>query len=155
MLAALDNETGTVIVAGYAAVVATAALALELVSQWRTWATRVEVSMKRTSIVSAGAAPMLAVVFRITNHSGHDVKITHLGTGPLRRGGESMFFPQPLPLGVPGPFKIAPRDSITMYQLPGSFAEGDPAHRVRALISTSDGKNFHSKPVRVRDLTGR
>ena len=102
------------------------------------------------SLASPDEPPEPMVVFTITNHSGHQVKITHLGTGPLRRGGSHTFFPRPLPLGVAGPFTVPPRDAITLYQPPTSFADGDPEHRTRALVQTSDGK---SKCVRLGDLT--
>lgn len=151
--AALSTDTVTASVATYAGLVATAALAIQLVSEWRTWSTRVTVEMRRMALSAPNETPTPVVLFTITNHSGHQVKITHLGTTPLRRGGPHTFFPRPLPLGVPGPFTIPPRDAITLYQPPDSFAGGDLQHRTRALIATSDGKSFKSKRVRLRDLT--
>jgi hypothetical protein len=92
------------------------------------------------------------VVFRLINHSAHPVKITHLGMEPLARGGHHLMFPQPLPLGVPGPFEIPARDAITLHQPPESFKDGDPRHKTRAIVTTSDDKTFRSKRVRVQDL---
>lgn len=137
----------------YAAVVATAALTVALVSEWRTWATRLEVKMARLMVATAGASGEAAVVFTIINHSGHPVKVTHLGMEPLRKGGRHLFFPQPLPLGVPGPFTVPPRDAITLHQPPEPMRQAaDPTHRTRALVSTSDGKTFKSRRTRVGAL---
>lgn len=147
----LTNDDAVAAMAVYAAIVSTAALTLELVSQWRTWATRVEVKMRRMTIASpTGSYP--AVVFTIINHSGHAVKVTHLGMEPIKKGGPSLFFPQPLPLGIPGPFEIPPRDAITLHQTPESLGEGDPEHKTRAVVSTSDGKTFKSRKARLREL---
>jgi hypothetical protein len=143
----------TTAVAIYAAVVSTAALTLELVSEWRSWGTRVEVTVEPgMAVIRPGAPDEPAVVFRLINHSAHRVKITHLGVEPLRRGGKHLFFAQPLPLGVPGPFEIPSRDAITLHQPPAGFKDGDPRHKTRALVTTSDGKRFRSKRVRVQDL---
>jgi hypothetical protein len=142
----------TIALAIYASLVATAALALELVSQWRSWSTRVEVQVSRMQLARPNEEPEPVILFRLVNLSGHPVKITHLGMQPLRRGGKHLFFPAPLPLGVPGPFEIPARDSITLYQPPASVADGDPGYRTRAIIATSDNKQFKSKRVRVRDL---
>jgi hypothetical protein len=136
----------------YGAVVATAALTLELVSEWRSWSTRVEVQVSRMILAQPDRPHEPVVLFRLINHSAHPVKVTHLGMEPLRKGGRHLFFPQPLPLGLPGPFEIPPRDSITLHQPPESLADGDPEHKTRAIVATSDDKRFKSKRVRLRDL---
>jgi hypothetical protein len=142
----------TTAIAIYAALVATAALALELVSEWRTWSTRVEVHLSRMSLARPNEPHEPVILFRLINHSGHRVKVTHLGMEPLRRGGKHLFFPQPLPLGVPGPLEIPPRDAITVYQPPESLADADRNHRTRAIIATSDNKKFKSKRIKLSDL---
>lgn len=142
----------TSVLAAYGALVATAALALELVSQWRSWSTRVEVQVSSMILAKANGPDEPVILFRLINHSAHKVKVTHLGMEPLRRGGRHLFFPQPLPLGVPGPFEIPSRDSITLYQPPESLADGDPRHKTRAIVATSDNKRFKSKRVRIGDL---
>lgn len=80
------------------------------------------------------------------------MKITHLGMEPIERGGQAFFFPNPLPYGTPGPFEIPPRDAITLYQPPDTLGEGDPHHKTRAQVTTSDGKTFKPKQVVVSDL---
>lgn len=142
----------TTALAVYGALVATAALAIELVSQWRSWSTRVEVHVSRMSLLEPGKPEEPVILFRLTNHRAHRVKVTHLGMEPIRRGGMHLFFPQPLPLGIPGPFEIPPRDSITLYQPPESLSDGDPNYKTRATVATSDNKQFKSKRIRVRDL---
>ena len=115
--------------------------------------TRVEVQLKRRTIIGPGRSEP-AIVFTLINHSGHAVKITHLGMEPIEKGGEAFFFfPAPLPYGTPGPHEIPPRDAITLYQPPDTLGTGDPGHKTRARVTTSDGKTFRSKRVRVRDLT--
>jgi hypothetical protein len=142
----------TTAVAGYAALISTAALAVQLVREWRTWGTRVVVEVRRMMLASPRAPSEPVVMFDIINHSGHLVKITHLVMEPLEKGGKSSLFPQPLPHGVPGPFEIPPRDAITLYQPVDSLGEGDPHHKTRASVTTSDHKTFKSKRVRVREL---
>ena len=144
----------TTAIAIYAAILSTAALTLELVSEWRSWSTRVRVTLSRMALARPGQPEEPVILFRVTNDSAHPIKITHLGMEPLRRGGQHLFFPQPLPLGVPGPFEVPPRDSITLYQPPDSVADGDPDHRTRATIATSDGRQFRSKRVKVSELQG-
>jgi hypothetical protein len=150
---ALLSLTTTAAIAGYAALVSTAALAVQLVREWRTWGTRVEVKMDHRAIISPDRPSESVVVFTIINHSGHNVKVTYLGMEPIEKGGKSLFFPCPLPNGIPGPWEVPARDAITLYQPVASLEDGDPNHRTRARINTSDGKTFKSKLVRVRDLT--
>jgi hypothetical protein len=142
----------TTAIAIYGAIVATAALAIELVSQWRSWSTRVEVKLDRMMLHEANRPEQPVILFTLINHSGHPVKITHLGMRPIKKGGASLFFPQPLPLGIAGPWPIPARDSITLYQPPESVDDGDPGYKTRAIVNTSDGKTFKSKRVRVREL---
>jgi len=81
----------TTAIAIYAAVVSTVALALELVSEWRSWGTRVQVALRPgMAIVRPHAPDESAVVFELINHSAHPVKITHLGMEPLQRGGNDL-----------------------------------------------------------------
>jgi len=148
-LVAFSTTTG---IALYAALIATGGLAVQLIREWRTWSTRVQVEMRRMTLAAPGEANEPVVIFTITNRSDHPVKITHLGTEPIRSGGKSLFFPAPLPAGIPGPFPVPPHDSITLYQPDSSFADGEPEHRTRARVSTSDGKSFTSSRVRVGDL---
>jgi hypothetical protein len=151
-IAPILGLSATTAVAGYAALISTAALAVQLVREWRTWGTRVEVELSRRTIIGPGKPSEPAIVFNLVNHSGHLVKITHLGMEPIEKGGEAFFFPTPLPLGAPGPFEIPPRDAITLYQPPDTLGEGDPGHKTRARVTTSDGKTFKSKRVRVSEL---
>ena len=140
-------------VAMYAALVSTAALAVQLVREWRTWGTRVGVKVSRTMIIGPGRPGAPVVAFNLVNHSGHLVKITHLGMEPLEKDGKALFFPQPLPRGEPGPFEIPPRDAIMLWQPPDTLGHGDPDHKTRCRVTTSDGKTFKSRRVRLRDLT--
>jgi hypothetical protein len=144
----------TLAVAIYAACIATAALVLELLSQWQTWATRVEVQVKpNMRILSVGQSegdPV--IVFTLINHSGHPVKVTHLSLEPIVKGGLHILLAQPFPEGAPGPFEIPSRDSITKYQPVNTVDVGDPNLKTRATAATSDGKLFKSKRIRVREL---
>jgi hypothetical protein len=150
LVLALSTTAG---IAPYAAVVGTVALVNQVLHEWRSWATRVEVKLSRQSIVSPhleGAQE--AIVFEPINHSEHPVTIRHLGLAPLREGGQASFFPTPLPRTEPGPFGIPARDAVTVYQPPESLGPADPNYTTRARVRTSDGKMFRSKPVRVGEL---
>jgi hypothetical protein len=149
---ALLSLTTTAAIAGYAALVSTAALAVQLVREWRTWGTRVEVKVDHRAIISPGRPSESVVVFTIINHSGHNVKVTYLGLEPIKTGGKHLFFPCPLPNEIPGPWEVPARDAISLYQPVESVEDGDPDHRTRARISTSDGRTFRSKRAYVRDL---
>jgi hypothetical protein len=143
----------TTAIAIYAALVSTGVLVLELVREWRSWSTRVAVTVHpRMVIARAGEANGHAVVFKLINHSAHAVKITHVGMEPLRKGGDHVMFTWPLGLPAPGPFEIPPRDAVTLHQRPDDFRAGDPRHKTRLIIATSDGKKFRSKRVRVQEL---
>jgi len=41
---------------------------------------------------------------------------------------------------------------VTVWIKPDILAGGDPNHKTRALVATSDGGKFESKRVRVREL---
>ena len=65
--------------------------------EWRTWATRVRVTVEQTFVHPAGGQPERVVLFTILNRSDHAVNITRLGMEPITRGGESIFFPSRYP----------------------------------------------------------
>jgi hypothetical protein len=140
-----------------ALLIAGGGLAVQLVREWRTWSTRLKVEIQpNMSVVTPGTVltqeTQSVVVFKITNHSDHLAKVTHLGMEPTKRGGKSIFFAAPLPAGVPGPFEVPPHDSITLYQPQEGFEDGDPTYKTRARVSTSDGKTFRSKRLSVAEL---
>jgi hypothetical protein len=145
-------DVATAIVAGYAAIVASVALAFQIIQSLRTWQTRVEVDLRRMMLSEPRGTPEPVVLFTLTNHSGHRVKVTHVGLDPLKRGGMHIFIPHPLGLVIPGVFEIEARDSTTVYITPDVLKDGDPDWKTRARISTSDGKTFRSKKVRLREL---
>jgi hypothetical protein len=146
-------DVATAIVAGYAALVATLALGFNILSTLREWQTRVTVDLKRMDLVTPGTGDSEPVVlFDLTNHSGHRVKVTHVGLGPIKPGGIPLFIPRPLGLPLAGVFEIQPRDSTQVWIEPKELADGDPRHKTRALIATSDGSEFRSKRVRVQAL---
>jgi hypothetical protein len=111
------------------------------------------VKVQPRALAEAGEPPKPVVVFTITNRSDHAVKINHLSMEPIRKSGKSIFFAAPLPVG-PGPWPVPPHDSIQLYQPVESFSGGDPEHKTRAQVTTTDDKRARSKRVRVRDLTG-
>jgi hypothetical protein len=147
----------TTVVALYAAAIASGGLAVQLVREWRTWGTRISVTM-RPMTLSHPPTPLTeridepVVMFHITNHSDHAAKVTHLSVEPINSSGKSLWFPQPLPSGTPGPHEIPPHDSITLYQPRYSFKDGDPTYKTRAVVSTSDGRSARSKRLSVREI---
>lgn len=157
MLAAGETtglDVATAVVAAYAAVVATLAFSFQVFQWLRTWQTRVAVELRAMHMARAGQPGEPVVLFALVNHSGHRVKVTHVGLAPVKRDGMHVWIPHPLGLAAPGPFEIPPRDSVTVYIKPDSIAdsEHDPNWKTRAQISTSDHRTFKSKRVRVRDL---
>lgn len=147
-------DVATAIVAGYAALVATLALSFQVFQWLRTWQTRVVVDLRPMQMAQAGQAGEPVVLLELLNHSGHRVKVTHVGLTPVKRGGMHMWIPHPLGLPVPGPFEIPPRDSVTVYVKPEVIAESDhdPNWKTRAQITTTDRRTFRSKRVRLREL---
>jgi hypothetical protein len=148
-----ELDIATAIVAGYAALVATLAFAFNAFSWLRTWQTRLKVQLRAMDRLEAGQPPEPIVLFRMTNDSGHDVKVTHVGLTPITRGGLPSVIPHPLGLPVAGVFVVPSRDSVDVWIKPERLTDGDPKHKTRAQVVTSDGKTFKSKRVRVRDLT--
>jgi hypothetical protein len=154
MLGCVGSETSaldivTVVIAGYAALVGTFALAFQAISWLRSWSTRVKCG--RYELHSVGADPETVVLIRMINHSGHEVKITSVGWGQQRRKGPAFVITRPWPLELPLPFTIAPRDSQDVWTKPGML-NLDLDRKVRAQVSTSDGKLFKSKRISARNL---
>jgi len=144
----------TTVIAIYAAVVASGALAFNVFSWWRTWATRVKVDLRRLQIFEPGAVSGPVVHFQLTNHSTHAVKVTHVGLGPVNKGDLHIWIPRPHGVAAPGPFEIPARDSVSVWIKPAELSRGDPKHRTRAIVKTSDGRSFRSKRTRVGELRG-
>lgn len=140
------------ILSTYAAIVGTIALAFQIFAWWRSWQTRVVVTLQRMMLATAGQDPKPVVLFRLVNHSPHPVKVTHVGLAPLHKGGKHIFIPQPLPLAVAGPFEIDARDSAQVYVEPQRLEDVDPGWKTRAQIATSDDRKFESKKVLVAEL---
>jgi hypothetical protein len=136
----------------YGAVVATAALTLELVSEWRSWSTRVEVQVSRMILAQPDRPHEPVVLFRLINHSAHPVKVTHLGMEPLRKGGTTSLFSAAAPTRTARSIRDSAARFDHLHQPPESLADGDPEHKTRAIVATSDDKRFKSKRVRLRDL---
>jgi len=145
-------DIATAIAAGYAAIIATLALAFNVFSSLRTWLTRVKVTLRRMELVSPGGKPEPVILFELMNRSPHKVKITHVSLAPTTRGGAHLFIPHPLGLPEPAPFEIPARDSVAVWVKPEILADGDPRHKTRAEIKTSDGVTSESKRVRVQAL---
>lgn len=153
-----DEITGldiaTAIVAGYAALIATGALAFQIISWLLSHQTRVKVDLRAMRLLEPGAQGRPAVIFDLKNRSPHRVKVTHVGLRPLYKGGPASFIAHPLPLPAPGVFEIPAHDGVQVYIWCTTITDGqyDPDWKTRAMISTSDGASFESKGVRVRDL---
>lgn len=111
-------EIVTVVIAGYAALVGTLALAFQIISWLRSWSTRVEVKLGRFQLASADAEPEAVVLLRMINHSGHPVKVTSVGTAPQRRNGPGTVIIRPWPLELQLPFTIQARDSMEVWTKP-------------------------------------
>jgi len=129
----------------------TFALAFQAISWLRSWSTRVEVKCGRYELHSLGADPETVVLIRMINHSGHEVKITSVGWAHQRRKGPAFVIARPWPLELPLPFTIPPRDSQEVWTKPDLLGL-DLDRKVRAQVTTSDGKLFKSKRVSARTL---
>jgi hypothetical protein len=128
------------------------AFVFQVISWARTWSTCVEVKVGPFEPATPGVGSEAVVLFRMINHSGHEVKFTHVGFAPQKRKGPGFMIMRPWPLEMPAPFPIAPRDSCGLDETrPGP--EGiDRDRKIGALITPSDGKTFKSKKVLARDL---
>ncbi len=143
----------TAVVAGYAAAVATAGVAVQGATWWRGWATRVKVAVRPGMKVATPGTPVTdhedAIIFEIVNHSGHDVKIVTfwLARGWRRkRGGWAIPWLRGVP--APGQFTIPARDAVTPYLSPEDV-EMTRGMAVRAYVKTSDGRVFRSRRTRL------
>lgn len=145
-------QIATAVVAGYAALVATLALGFNVFQWLKSWQTQVDVELRRMTSMDREGGTEPVILFRLVNHSGHKVTITHVGMTPLKRGGRHIFIPHPLPLPTAGPFDIPPRDAVTVYIQPDRLKDYDPKWKTRAQVTTSDRRDFCSKKVRVTDL---
>jgi len=154
----MGNETTafdivTVAIAGYAALVGTLALAFQAISWLRSWSTRLEVKLGRYELHTPNVGSEPVILFHLVNHSSHEVKVTHVGFAPQRRKGPAFVITRPWPVEQPLPIPIPPRDSRDVWTKPDQLPKGlDQERKVRALISTPDGKSFKSKPVAVSEL---
>jgi len=54
--------------------------------EWRTWATRVRVTVEQTFVHPAGGQPERVVLFTILNRSDHAVNITRVRVRELTKG---------------------------------------------------------------------
>lgn len=136
----------TVVIAGYAAVVGTFALAFQAVTWWRSWATRVAVKLSISEIHQAGVEPETIVVFHMVNHSAHPVKIIHVGFDRQTRGGSPSFIYRPLPVHQPLPIEIPPRDAQQVWTTPDAVRKTmDPTRKFRAQVGTADRQSGETR----------
>jgi hypothetical protein len=152
-LAGTTTATATAtMLATYAALVSTGALLVQALGWLKTWRTRVTVTLQLVEVHAPGQAADASIVFRLINHSGHPVKITLLGLTPVCRHGPRLIFPRPQPLSSSVPFEIQPRDALALREPASRLADGNPRHKTRAFVKTSDDKIFRSRRLRVGDL---
>lgn len=146
----------TTLVAIYAAVVATAAVLVQL-AVWRS--TRTQVRLR----VNPGTGPVQGesdgaggvytkeadVVFiEITNRSGHLVKISQVWAVRADNPERSFVFPWPYPTHQRLPLEIPARDSRNVWVLQEGLETDVP---LRFVARTTAGDEFRTKPIVVDD----
>jgi hypothetical protein len=140
-------EALTLAVASYGALVATLVAWHQLI----TIRTRVSVGASRMQLVTPAPPgepnpePEDVVMVTMTNHSQHPVKVTHVSFSSNTKG-RWLLIPRPYPVHEPLPIAIESRDSKVVWTHPHVLADAlDLEGKVRARVSTSDGKTFTSR----------
>lgn len=136
------------VIAGYAAVVATGAVVVQLF-RWRAAQTRVVVKMK------PGEAPLAtgvgeAMFVTVINRSAHAVKL--MGLYFETADGRTFAVLHPFPTGQSFPYSIPGRDQMVFWAQRDGFGDEprllDP---VRAAVWTATDETFRSKRQPIDD----
>jgi hypothetical protein len=143
-------DIGTFILAAFGAVTGSIALSFQIYSSVRTWKTRLEISIGLNDIFDANQNKEVVASYRMVNHSGHIIRVTHVGMAPKKRKENPAWIPRPYPLSQPLPIEIAARDSSCVWVPIEEFkAFASLDEKVRAQVWTSDGKRFRSKKTKL------
>ena len=156
------DEILTLVIAGYAAVIATIVGINQIVMSRRTIRTKVVVEPSRRILVLP-VDPMNRpepieqeiVAINLTNRSTHEVRISHVSFASKVKG-ERLLLARPLPVEEPLPIRIQARDSKLIWTHPEHLADKvDLEGKVEVTVSTTDGYNFSSGQVYLEPWTRR
>lgn len=148
-----DVQIITLVIAAYAALVATVGAAVQLATYVsRRTKLEVRVSVKRIYQPLVLLGPTQAVVaVHLVNRSAHPVKVNLMWFCAQRAGEPSLLVPTPLPEKDSLPKEIPPRDSTMFWVLPDTLKTKLDLNRgVRAAVATADDRTFLSKRVTLR-----
>lgn len=143
-------STVAVVVAAYAAVVATASLVWQIYAWRHRQKSRVVVSVRLAITSPAPGVTLHALSITATNNSEHAVRVTGAGLELNRPDGWQ--FHQALPLyGADLPGVIQPHDAgVAMVDREGAEGEGlDLAEPVVAWVRLATGEIVNSEPTQV------
>ena len=150
LASAAEINAVTVAIAAYGAIVGSVALILQGVAWWASWRTHVRLRIGRYQVANLGQATEAVILFEMINLSAHQIKVTHVSICPERRGEPFLFIPRPLPTSQILPIEIGSRDNATVWMPVTELEKHRNLHKkVRAQLSTSDGKTFRSKRTRL------
>jgi hypothetical protein len=142
--------TVAVVVAAYAAVVATASLAWQIYAWRHRQKSRVVVSVRLAIAAPAVGVTVHALAITATNNSEHAVRVTGVGLDLNRRDGWQ--FQQALPIyGADLPGVIQPHDAgVAMIDREAAEDEGlDLSGPVVAWVRLATGEIVNSEPTQV------
>lgn len=155
-----DAEAITLGIAGYAAIVSTLALGIQLASFLLGWRTRVEVKVSAKELLGPFSEPEPAILMELVNHGDWPIKISSVAFMPqklfprLRRNLTWFVIARPFPVEEPLPIQIPAHDSKLIWVKPDEMARSlNLDKRVRVQIATTTGKAFRSKRSKI-DFSG-
>lgn len=151
-----DAEAITLGIAGYAAIVSTLALGIQLASFLLGWRTRVEIKVSAKELLGPNQDPESVILMELVNHGDWPVKISSVAFMPqklfprLRRNLSWFVIGRPFPVEEPLPIQIPAHDSKLIWVKPANMTNAlNLDKRVRVQIATTTGKAFRSKRSRL------
>jgi hypothetical protein len=143
-------STVAVVVAAYAAVVATASLAWQIYAWRHRQKSRVVVSIRLAIASPAPGVSVHALSITATNNSEHAVRVTGVGLDLNRQDGWQLHQAMPL-YGADLPGVIQPHDAgVAMVDREGAEGQGlNLSEPVVAWVRLATGETVNSEPTQV------
>lgn len=142
-------STVAVIVAAYAALVATASLAWQVYTWWHRRKSHVEVSAS-IAILAFSTGIKQAISIEVTNHSDHTIRVTGAGLD-MQDGSQMELHILEPPSGSTIPGTVQPRDSAKTWIEQAAYeAQGiNPLEPVTAWAKLATGETIRSHAIQL------
>jgi hypothetical protein len=136
-------------IAGYAAVVSTAALGWQILKERRARRPQVEVKVGNAILSYPGRGVVESAHIEARNRGDLPIRVTSAGFN-LQDGTARTLAVIQQPPGATLPGAIGPRDSGMTYLLLDDLGPLDPFRPLVGWVSLSTGERIHSKPFTLR-----